>query len=343
MVTPTTVNVGLLVPLTGADVDVWGEDDVNPDFVAIDGLIGGVQSISLSNAPVTLSAPAGFTPTPGAGPTQSQNRVLRFTGTLSADVTVTLPIPCSYLVENFTTGAFDVILRGATAATEVIAIPQGDAVNIYNDGSRVRFIGLARMGQMEHWAGLSAMPSWVGKCTVRPYLICDDPATVYNVSDFPYLGARFLSKFGGNGINTFACPDMRGRVPLAYDSTGTRITTAGCGINGQTLGASADNQSITLGTTQIPAHQHSVYLKDPGHSHVLTGGWINTGAGGQGGSGAGIGTGLTNPATSTNTTGITIGSVNGVANDNQTANAGGGLAHGNVQPSIVTGIWVVKT
>lgn len=338
---PFTPNAGFIVPNTGDLVGTWGSAALNPDYVAIDGMLCGVQGISLTNAPVTLTSPASFTPTPGAGPTQSQNRVLRLTGTLTADVTITLPIPGGYIVENLTTGAFDVIFRGAVATTEVIAVPQGDTVNIYNDGSRVRFAGLGRVGTMEHWVGLVAMPAWVGKCTVKPYLLCD--ATVYNVADYPYLGARFLGKFGGNGVTTFANPDLRGRVPIAYDGTGTRITVAGCGINGQTLGAALDTQTVTLTTAQIPSHWHSMFLHDPGHTHGVAAPntYYNSSNAGNlaGGSGAGTRAIVINTAT----TGITHGSNPPDYNDNLTSAVGGGAAHNNVQPSIVTGIWVVKT
>lgn len=331
MVGPFTPNAGFIVPNTGDLVDTWGDDATNPDYVAIDGMFCGVQTITLGSSPVTLTAETGFTATPGAGPTQSQNRVLRFSGTLTANVTVTLPIPASYLCENLCTGDFTVTLRGSTA-TEVVCLPPGEIVEVYNDGANVRFVGLGRMGEMEHWAGLTSMPAWVTGCTKRPYLLCGDPATVYNVSDFPYLGARLLGQFGGNGVTTFAAPDMRGRVPLAYDGTGTRITSAGCGINGQTIGASADNQSVTLTAGQLPANI------------PFSGGWtFSPTASGT----YWLGTttfvaqnGTTNAvpiATQQTTIGGTISS-NGFA-----INSSGGGLHTNVQPSIVTGIWVVKT
>lgn len=251
MVNPVTVNAALIVPLTGVDVDLWGANDINPNMVALDGLICGVQIVSVSNAPVTLTSPAGFVPTPSAGPTQSQNRVLRFTGTLTAGVAVTLPIPGAYIIENLTTGNFVLSFRGVTA-TEVIGTPQGERVEIYNDGANVRFVNLARLGAVEMWAGLSAMPAWVAACTVPPYLLCDGTAS-HTFANYPNLGARLGSTFGGNGITTFGVPDLRGRIPLTYDGTGTRITTAGCGLNGQTLGATIDSQSNTLVTNQIPS------------------------------------------------------------------------------------------
>jgi microcystin-dependent protein len=329
----------LIIPNTGADVGTWGAVALNPDFIALDGLLGGVTTIGLSTGAVTLTAPAGVI-TPSAGPNQAQNAILRFTGALSGNVTVTLPLPGIQTIENLTTGNFVVSFRGVGAG-QVVAIPQGAIVPIYNDGTNVRFVsGISDTpGKQEFWAGLSAMPAWVAACTIPPYLLCD--GTVYNFATYPYLGARFGNMFGGNGITTFGVPDLRGRVPLAYDGTGTRITTAGSGLNGQTLGASLDQQNVTLTSAQLAVHQHAVYLKDPGHTHSYTRGVVVSYV--NGASNAGAMQFGTTDTTGNSTTGITIGSVNGTANDNLTANTGGGQAHTNVQPSQVAGIWVVKS
>lgn len=341
MVGPFTPNAGFIVPNTGDLVDTWGEDALNPDYVAIDGMLCGVQSISLSNVPVTLTSEAGFTATPGAGPTQSQNRVLRLSGTLSADVTITLPIPASYVVENLTTGNFDVILRGVTA-TEVIAVPQGEQVNVYNDGARVRFVGLGRVGQMDHWAGISAMPSWVGKCTVPPYLLADGTAS-HLIATYPYLGSKFGSKFGGNGLTTFGVPDLRGRVPLAYDGTGTRITTAGSGVDGQTVGSAGGSQNVTLVAQQIPSitasnASQSITVDVPGGRKLaayFTPGLVPT-----------VSTGALYAVydqSGINGPNITITSLSGTNSISATyANVSQQVTR-TVPPAQVTGIWVIKT
>ena len=327
MVNPVTVNLGIIVPLTGADVDLWGEDDINPNMVAIDGLLGGVQTVSLTNVPVTLTSPAGFVPTPSPGPTESQNRVLRFTGALTGNVRVTLPLPGAYLIDNRTTGNFVVSFQGVTD-TEVVAVEQGAIVEVYNDGANVRFVNLGRVGQLELWGGRSTMPAWVAACTVKPYLYCD--GTVYNFSDFPYLAAINLGNFGGNGITTFATQDLRGRLPLAYDGTGTRITVAGCGINGQTMGASLDKQTNILLTANLPPYTPS--------------GTIVSTLGGAYTKGILIGGGAP-PAVAIGGT-----SSGGQAGDISVSSAFGGVAQGgssvpvnNVQPVQVTGIWVQKT
>lgn len=342
MVGPFTPNAGFIVPNTGDLVDTWGEDATNPDYVAIDGMFCGVQTITLGSSPVTLTAESGFTATPGAGPTQSQNRVLRFSGTLTANVTVTLPIPASYLCENLCTGNFTVTLRGATA-TEVVCLPPGEIVEVYNDGANVRFVGLGRMGEMEHWAGISAMPAWVTGCTKRPYLLCDD--TVYNIADYPFLGARFLAQFGGNGLTTFANPDMRGRVPLAYDGSANRITTAGSGIDGDTIGAVGGAETVTLTAGNIPSitstnSAQSITVNPSGSSSNYVAGAANS-AGWTLSSAQGGGSVLV--AATPNTTILNINSFSGNNSISVSYTNGSQTAVNKVQPSIVTGIWVVKT
>lgn len=331
MVNPRTVNAGIIIPNTGADVGTWGSADVNPNMVSLDGWLCGVQTVGLTNVPVTLTSPAGFTATPGGGPTQAENRMLRLTGTLTADVTITLPLPGSYLIDNQTvSGSHVIVLRGAVATTEVIALPPSEICEVFNDGSRVKFCGLARMAALEFWAGVTVPPSWLGSCTVFPYLICD--GTVRNISSFPALGARLGSAFGGDGISTFGVPDLRGRYPLAYDATGTRVTVAGSGLNGQTMGAALDAQTVTLTTAQMPSHSHANTLNDPQHHHNYTdssGGTKQSGSNSNGGNSTGA-----NAAATTNaSTGITI----------NNAAAGNDQPHNNMPNTQVAGIWVIKT
>jgi microcystin-dependent protein len=334
MADPLTLNTGLAIPTRGSDVGVW-DTPVNSDFVALDGFFGGVQTLGLSSSPVTLSVPAGFTATPSGGPTQAQNAVLRLTGTLTANVTVTLPMPGYYIVENLTTGLFLVTLRAVTA-TQVICIDKGMVQHIYNDGANVRFVNFGETGKMELWGGRSTIPSWVTGCTVPPYLLCD--GSVYNFSVYPYLGILLGNQFGGNGITTFGVPDLRGRVPLAYDGTGTRITTAGSGINGQIVGASADNQSVTLTANQIPSitSQNSSQAMGLGVSVPSIPQGNTVGIAQNGSSPATVNSPVSSGGlgwgTFTNwNQAIAVSSINT-----------GGALHTNVQPSIVAGVWVIR-
>lgn len=325
MADPTTSNILLAVPTRGSDPGTW-DVPVNANSSALDGLLGGVVSISVSNASFSLTAPAG-TVAASSGPTQSQNRILKFIGALSANVQVTLPLPGEYTIQNLTSGNFVLSFIGAGAG-KVVATPQGSVMKIWSDGTDAWLLRNTIPGQMVFMGGVSAVPAWITANTNPPFVLGD--GTVYNISTFPSLGALYGATFGGNGGTTFGVPDLRGRVPLAYDGTGTRITSAGCGINGQTLGASADAQSVTLTAAQLPtltsSGSNSISVTSPTTVWQLTSGASVS----LGGAGPAPGSIATMVSTGTNT--ITVQSSGTL-----------GQLHTNVQPSIVTGIWLIAT
>lgn len=126
---------------------------------------------------------------------------------------------------------------------------------------------------------------------------------------------------------TIALPDFRGRVPVGPDSFGNsaagRITDAVLGVDSDTLGLAGGAQTHTLTEGEIPEHNHSVGITDPGHTHDVLFGLDDTTGGGQSNLTSG-----TSPITKTSqsaTTGITV----------QESDVGSGTAHNNLQPSLV--------
>jgi microcystin-dependent protein len=235
MTEPVTLNVGLIIPNTGDLTGVWGVNALNPDFAALDGFIGGVQPISVSNANIVLTAPAGSI-TPSGGPTQAQNKALKIIGVLTGNVQITLPLPGDMIIHNLTTGAF-VVTFAAASAGQVIGIERGSIQRIYNDGTNVYFVGLPSVGT--YWDICDAtIPAWITACTVPPYLNCN--GSTFNATTYPYLNA----KLGGNTL-----PDFRGVSP-AYLNQGTgRLVST---INGNIVGAIGGVELITLAASQIP-------------------------------------------------------------------------------------------
>jgi microcystin-dependent protein len=111
----------------------------------------------------------------------------------------------------------------------------------------------------------------------------------------------------GDGSTTFNVPDLRGRVAAGRDNMGgsaaNRLTTAGSGIAGVNLGDAGGTQTHTLTTSEMPAHTHT----------------------------AGFGAGTSSPAAG-------CGSVGQI----DTGSTGGGGAHQNTQPTLVTNK-IIKT
>lgn len=157
-------------------------------------------------------------------------------------------------------------------------------------------------------AGLGPFP-YAGASAPSGWLLCYGQAI--SRTTYAALFAAISTAFGaGDGSTTFNVPDCRGRVPAGKDDMGgvaaSRLTTAGSGVNGAALGAVGGAQTHTLDTTQIPAHNHA-------YVPATTGG--NSAAGGQG---------------------------YGYPGSTVTGNAGGGLAHNNTQPTIITN-YIIKT
>lgn len=329
MADPTTPNTGLAVPSHGSDVDTW-DQPLNANATAIDGYLGGVTQISLTNVPVTLTAPAGVI-TPGPGPTQSQNAVLKLTGVLASNVLVTLPLPGYYIIDNETTGGFFPRLQAAGLGA-IVGLPPGAQAHVFSDGTDVKFVDLGAPSKLEFFSGYSAMPPWMAACTVKPYLVLD--GAIYNVADYPTLGAIYGSKFGGNGSTTFGVIDARGRVILPYDGTGARITVAGCGVDGQSLGSAGGSQLLQghthvfggTTTTENQAHTHSAL--SPGSTGSTTGGGAfplyNAGS----------------PAFFTQTGPENVPHVHDYSGVTGVTGAG---SSSNLPPAVVGGIWMVKT
>lgn len=175
---------------------------------------------------------------------------------------------------------------------------------------------------------------YAGSSAPSGFLLCS--GQVVNRVDYPNLFSVIGTTYNVSGETAaqFRLPDLRGRVPAGVDNMGgtaaSRLTTAGSGLNGATLGAAGGGETHTLTTAQMPQHNHGV--TDPGHMHTLQQRLGTTTSGNtyamQGS--ADNSTLTTVNGALSNTTGITI------------QNNGSGQAHPNVQPTLVMN-YIIKT
>jgi len=174
------------------------------------------------------------------------------------------------------------ILIPATATTIITANIDTAirAVSGFGGGSAVP------PGSVTEYTGASAPAGW---------MLCD--GTAISRTTYATLYAVIGTAYGvGDGSTTFNLPDMRGRMPVGK---GTHVDV-------DTLG---DNEGVATVGNRRPKHRTS--LTDPGHTHTYTAPTGLTAA--PAGSGSQPTTATGGTSTSSNTTGITVGSGN--AND----------------------------
>lgn len=171
----------------------------------------------------------------------------------------------------------------------------------------------------------SSMPSgsvvdFGGATAPSGWLLCDGSAVL--ITAYPTLFAAIGTLYGvGDGSTTFNIPDCRGRVVAGKDDMGgaqaNRLDTAGSGVDGKTLGGNGGSQNVAITTAQLPGHAHGVLATNAGSTLTMQNGSTNAFAGlGLGG----VPTYIANaPATGTPFIQST----------------GSGVAHNNVQPTIV--------
>jgi microcystin-dependent protein len=70
------------------------------------------------------------------------------------------------------------------------------------------------------------------------------------ISEYSALFNLIGTTYGGDGVNTFALPDLRGRLPvhMGFDANG----------NGYVMAQSGGTENVTLTSAQIPQHAHIV-------------------------------------------------------------------------------------
>lgn len=131
-----------------------------------------------------------------------------------------------------------------------------------------------------------------------------------------------------DGSGTVTVPDLRDRFIVGAGSTYAVGATGGA--TSITTAVSITNDPVTLTTSQIPAHNHSATVSDPGHSHSINdpGHSHNIRVGGGAGSGW---TSLTQGENSwitsaSNNTGISING-NGTGISVSISNSGSGNSH----------------
>lgn len=75
-----------------------------------------------------------------------------------------------------------------------------------------------------------------------------------SIAEYETLFQLIGTTYGGDGQETFALPDLQGRIPI-HQGTGQ-------GLSSHVLGETGGVETVTLTTNQIPAHSHPFLATD---------------------------------------------------------------------------------
>ncbi|MCC5943029.1 MAG: phage tail protein [Balneolaceae bacterium] len=109
---------------------------------------------------------------------------------------------------------------------------------------------------------LGQMMLFAGNFAPRGWALCDGQLLPIsqNTALFSILGTTY----GGDGMSTFALPDLRGRVPLHSGQ--------GPGLTNRSLGQAFGSETNTITVNQMPPHSHTLRAATvPGSSNTPEG------------------------------------------------------------------------
>ncbi len=90
---------------------------------------------------------------------------------------------------------------------------------------------------------------FAGDFAPRGWFFCD--GRQLRIHEFDRLFSLIMTYYGGDGMQTFALPDLRGRTPV-QPGRGRGLNTA------YELGQLAGFETTTLSAQQMPAHSHNL-------------------------------------------------------------------------------------
>ncbi len=100
-------------------------------------------------------------------------------------------------------------------------------------------IGLPYIGEVRMFAGDQEPHGWA---------FCD--GRLLPIQYFADLYGVIGTTYGGDGVNNFAVPDLRGRIPVGKGQ--------GPGLANRSLGQQVGAETVNLTVANLPAHNHAV-------------------------------------------------------------------------------------
>jgi hypothetical protein len=257
----TYTPLGVELMATGENAGTWGTK-TNANLNLVEQITGGYLEVSIAGGVQTTELDVDD----GALTGKAQNRIIKFTGTITGNQTVTLPVLMEnfYIIENATTGAFTVELKAASGSGATVtwsATDKGWKI-LYADGVATN-TGVYDTGfsTTDGDVTLTGTQTLTNKTLTAPKIgtsILDTngnelfllTATASAVNELTYANAAtgnnptFTASGGDTNIGITLTPKGTGEVVIAAGNLNygaTAVTATGAELNYSDL--------ATLGTT----------------------------------------------------------------------------------------------
>ncbi|GAB3881894.1 phage tail protein [Spirosoma agri] len=162
---------------------------------------------------------------------------------------------------------------------------------------------------MDEYMGIVKL--FAGNFPIKGWAFCN--GQLLSISQNSALYSLLGNTYGGDGVSTFALPDLRGRTAVGFGS--------GPGLQNYNLGEAGGTESVTLTNNQLPVHTHSLNATTNSGTQVSPSGVLLAAA-----------TGADEGGTSVTVSTYANGSPNTSLSPNSIGGAGGNQPHENRQP-----------
>ena len=174
---------------TGENASTWG-DKTNNNLNLIQQAIAGYEAIDVASADVTLVMT-------DASVSNARNMILKFTGTLAANRTVTVPdsIEKFYILQDATTHSGNT-LTFKTASGTGFTLDEGKMSAAYSDGTNINRVDLSSLGGEIATASIADNAITTAKISDNQIVtakISDNQITTVKISDNQITTAKIVN------------------------------------------------------------------------------------------------------------------------------------------------------